>query len=222
MWERNDKIHIVLFMFAQHPNCLGIRIVIEYVVNRCAVVAIHLTRHTKMAAPEVVLLSLLKRIHCVCLCDRHQELSKGWSRYKKSWSVRGKMQRVVDCNTNSAQKTWKNNIRGWDRDGWNIERNKKTFVPEKAKRSKRLLFVTLWGKFCCVLLQGFNRASEGEAVSGETASAGGEQAQPRASAGQDASQCPAGTGWQGKCTSSQNLKNDNNKSLFNVHVQAKI
>lgn len=141
MWGRIDKIHIVLFMFAQHPNCLGIRIVIEYMVNCCAVIIIHLTRHTKMAAPEGVLLLLLKRIHCVCLCDRHQELSKGWSRYKKSWSVRGKMQRVVDCNTNSAQRTWKNNIRGWDRDGWNIERNKRRHLFQIKLREARDCFL---------------------------------------------------------------------------------
>lgn len=46
--------------------------------------------------------------------DRRRELSKDWSNYKRSLSVRGKMQKAADCNTNSVPKSWRNNIRGWD------------------------------------------------------------------------------------------------------------
>lgn len=45
---------------------------------------------------------------------------------------------------------------------------------------------------------GFDGAAEGEAVSGETAPAGSEQAKPGAAAGQNTPQQPAGPGRQGK------------------------
>lgn len=70
--------------------------------------------------------------------------------------------------------------------------------------------------------KGLNRASEGEAVSGETAPAGGEQAQPRAAAGQDTSQRSAGTGWQGKYTRSPNEEHEKgNQKACNMHVHGK-
>lgn len=56
--------------------------------------------------------------NALCLCNRHQELSKGWSSYKKSWSVKGKMQRAAACSTNSAPKIWKSSIRGYKICDW--------------------------------------------------------------------------------------------------------
>lgn len=46
----------------------------------------------------------------------------------------------------------------------------------------------------CVLAPGFDRVSEGKAVSGKAAPTRNEQAQPGAPASQDAPQCPAGPG----------------------------